>query len=68
MKIAKIYWSGAKKCTSEAKIILLQQYTSILKFCRTTPDNCQVSIFSPDPINAEVLFPPLPVRKDVDCM
>ncbi len=37
MKIAKIYLFGAKKYTSEAKIILLQQYTFIWKFCCTTP-------------------------------
>ena len=38
MKIAKIYLFGAKKYTSEAKIILLQQYTFIWKFCRNTPE------------------------------
>ena len=33
-----MYWYWAKKCTSEAKIILLKQYTAFLKFCRITPD------------------------------
>jgi len=40
MKIAKIYLFGAKKYTSEAKIILLQQYTFIWKFCSNTPGLC----------------------------
>ena len=39
MKIAKIYWYWAKKYTFEAKIILLQQYTFIWKFCRNTPEH-----------------------------
>ena len=39
MKIVKKYWFGAKKYTSEAKIILLKQYTFIWKFGRNTPAN-----------------------------
>ena len=39
MKIAKLYWYGAKKYTSKAKIILLKQYTSVWKFRSNTPDN-----------------------------
>ena len=38
MKIAKMYWYWAKKYTSEAKNILLKQYTFVWKFRSNTPD------------------------------